>query len=109
VIHYAGYGRWFRRGPVEEVTLHQFADGRDWQVKTRAAPGFAGQAAVERARGRLGENRYSLWSNNCEHFVEWCLSGAPRSAQVDALTARVRGSLVALGSLLNPRLPRSSH
>jgi hypothetical protein len=106
VIHYAGFGRWFRRGPVEEVTLEQFARGRGWQVRTWAAPAFAGQAAVERARGRLGEGRYSLWSNNCEHFVEWCLGGMPRSAQVDALTARVRDGLSTLGSMLNPLLPR---
>ena len=72
-------------------------------------PRFAGPAAVERARERLGEDRYSLWSNNCEHFVEWCLSGTPRSAQVDALRARWRGRLAGLGSLLQPRQARRPH
>lgn len=92
VIHYAGYDRRFRRGPVEEVSLEQFAGGRDWQVKSRATPAFVGTAAVERARGRLGENRYSLWTNNCEHLVEWAIAGRPRSAQVDAVTSRLRES-----------------
>jgi hypothetical protein len=109
VIHYAGFKRWFRRGPVEEVTLDQFARGRAWQVGTWVAPRFAGQTAVDRARGRLGENRYSLWSNNCEHFVAWCLSGTPRSAQVDAIAVRVRASVAALGSLLSVRSLRRSH
>jgi cell wall-associated NlpC family hydrolase len=109
VIHYAGFKRWLHRGPVEEVTLEQFALGRGWQVKVRATPRFAGQAAVDRARGRLGENRYRLLSNNCEHFVEWCLGGTPRSAQVDALVAPLRGGLAALGSLLNVRQPSASH
>jgi hypothetical protein len=109
VIHYAGFSRWFRRGPVEEVSLNQFAAGRGWQVKQWATPRFAGPAAVERARGRLGENRYRLWSNNCEHLVEWCLNGTPRSAQVEALTSRVRFSFTALGSLLNSRQPAQSH
>jgi len=44
---------------------------------------FAGALAVERARARLGEDRYGIWSNNCEHFVEWCLHGTARSAQVE--------------------------
>jgi Lecithin retinol acyltransferase len=109
VIHYAGFSRWFRRGPVEEVTLEQFARGREWQVSTSAAPSFSGQIAVARARGRLGENRYSLWSNNCEHFVAWCLSGTPRSAQVDAIAARARGGVAALGSVLAVRQLRQSH
>lgn len=109
VIHYAGFGRWLRSGRVEEVALDQFARGRGWQVQPRAMPRFAGPAAVERARERLGEDRYSLWSHNCEHFVEWCLSGTPRSAQIDALTARLRSRLAGLGSLLQPRQARRLH
>ena len=109
VIHYAGFDRWFRGGRVEEVALDEFARGRGWQVRPWATPRFAGAAAVERARGRLGEDRYSLWSNNCEHFVEWCLSGTQRSAQVDALTARWRGRLAGLGSLLPGRQARRVH
>lgn len=109
VIHYAGFDRLFRSGRVEEVALEQFARGRGWQVRPWAAPRFVGPAAVERARRRLGEDRYSLWSNNCEHFVEWCLSGTPRSAQVDALAARVRGRLTGLRSLLTPRPARRLH
>lgn len=93
VIHYAGYDRRFRRGPVEEVSLEQFAGGRGWQVERHAAPAFVGTAAVERARGRIGENRYSLWRNNCEHLVEWAIAGRPRSAQVDALIANMVGGL----------------
>ena len=108
VIHYAGLKRYVIRGPVEEVTLEQFAGRRGWQVKPWAAPAFAGQAAVERARSRLGENRYRLWTNNCEHFVEWALGGTPRSAQVDAWMRRLRGGIAALASLRAVRLPTRS-
>ena len=90
VIHYAGLGRRLRRGPVEEVTLEAFAGGKSWQVKPVPAPAFAGAHAVERARSRLGENDYSVWSNNCEHFVEWALNGTPRSAQVERLADQLR-------------------
>jgi hypothetical protein len=52
-------------------------------VRSSPAARFAGEQAVARARSRLGENRYRFLSNNCEHFVEWCLHGASRSSQVD--------------------------
>jgi hypothetical protein len=38
---------------------------------------------MRRARSRLGENRYGLLRNNCEHFCEWCVQGIPRSYQVE--------------------------
>jgi hypothetical protein len=41
---------------------------------------------VRRARSRLGERRYDLLRNNCEHFCSWCQDGEARSAQVAALT-----------------------
>ena len=85
VIHYAGFKSWLRRGPVEEVTLAEFAAGRPVQVHTHLAAPYAGAAALRRARSRLGEDRYRFLSNNCEHFVEWCLSGMSRSSQVETL------------------------
>jgi cell wall-associated NlpC family hydrolase len=103
VIHYAGYDRHFRRGPVEEVPLERFAGGRGWQVKPWTTPTHAGASAVQRARARLGENRYSLWSNNCEHFVEWAIGGMPRSAQVDALRGRLRASVAWIAATFSVR------
>jgi hypothetical protein len=100
VIHYAGLKTLLRRGPVEEVTLDQFSAGRGWQVKAGAAPAYGGWAAVERARTRLGEDRYRIWSNNCEHFVEWCLSGTPRSEQVEQWARQL------LGGFIGPRAQR---
>jgi hypothetical protein len=44
---------------------------------------------VRRARSRLGEDRYHVLTNNCEHFCEWCVHGQNRSYQVDALVSRV--------------------
>ncbi|WP_088278353.1 lecithin retinol acyltransferase family protein [Ideonella sp. A 288] len=103
VIHYAGLHRFVRRGPVEEVSLERFARGRGWQVKAWTAPAFPGPAAVERARSRIGEDRYRLWTNNCEHFVEWALGGTPRSAQVEAWTRWARGGFAVLAGWLGGR------
>ena len=77
VIHYRGFKDLFRRGPVEEISLEAFAKGAPVLVKGLPADPFAGAAAVERARTRLGEDRYRLLTNNCWHFVRWCLSGTP--------------------------------
>ena len=77
VIHYRGFKDLFRRGPVEEVTIEAFAKGGRVLVKSFPADPFAGAAAVERARSRLGEDRYRLLTNNCWHFAKWCVSASP--------------------------------
>jgi len=99
VIHYSGFSRGWRRGPVEEVTLEAFSSGRPIAVRDNAGACFTGAACVERARMRLGENRFSLWTNNCEHFCSWCLYDASRSAQTEAMRARLRVVRVVLGRL----------
>jgi len=99
VLHYGGLHRGWRRGPVEEVTLAQFARGRGFAVVRSGAARFDAATALERARSRLGENRYRLWSNNCEHFVNWALDGEARSAQVERWqrrAARLRAAWQAL-------------
>jgi hypothetical protein len=77
VVHYGGWARGLRRAPVEEVTLDAFANGREIWVRSAAPSPFDSRAVIERARSRLGENRYRLLTNNCRHFCEWCL-GAER-------------------------------
>jgi hypothetical protein len=42
---------------------------------------------VERARSRLGECRYRLLTNNCEHFCSWALRDESRSKQIECLSA----------------------
>ena len=37
---------------------------------------------LARARSRLGEKKYCLLSNNCEHFARWCKTGLHESDQV---------------------------
>ena len=101
VVHYAGLSSvLLLRGPVEEVSLEQFADGREVSIKTRPVPRFAPHEVVARARSRLGEDRYRLTTNNCEHFCEWCLSGESRSEQVERIVSRVRAAVVAGGRRL---------
>lgn len=108
VIHYRGFTRRLRREPVEIVTLEQFADGYAVTVKPWVAPKFSAAEIVARARSRLGERRYRLWSNNCEHFCEWCISGTSRSAQVDAYRSWLQKVFVPLKAAPEMRLMRDS-
>ena len=108
VIHYGGMHRWLSRRPVEEVSLATFTHGRGLAVKAWTSPRFSGREIVARARTRLGEDRYRLLSNNCEHFVEWCIGGRSRSPQVEAwlaplhrLAARAQRQRTVVTSLAN--------
>jgi Lecithin retinol acyltransferase len=91
VLHYRGMSRWLVRGPVEEISLEAFAGGHGVTVIATPRSCADAEAAIQRARSRLGEDRWRLWSNNCEHFVTWCLDGAPRSEQVEAWRRRALG------------------
>jgi hypothetical protein len=82
VIHYGALVYDLIRKPVEEVTLAAFCGGRPIFVVQPDELPFDVREIIARARSRLGERRYRLLSNNCEHFVEWCLYGEHRSFQV---------------------------
>jgi len=113
VVHYAGLVRSRLRGPVEVVTLDAFADGRALYVKLNVRATYDAETIVARALSRLGENRYRITSNNCEHFCEWCLRGESHSEQVERWLAGPRRILANLGQLVAaslrfaPRLRRA--
>jgi hypothetical protein len=100
VVQYGGLSWGLRRGPVEEVSLMQFSQGRAVWVRVEGLRWFDQREVVRRARVRLGEDRYSVLTNNCEHFCEWCVRGEPRSYQVDERIADYRGLLLKLIELL---------
>jgi HRAS-like suppressor 3 len=97
VIHYAGLFRRARNRVVEEVPLNWFTKGFGLRVKFQTNSTYSGEERVTRTRSRLGERRYRLWSNNCEHFCEWCLSGISRSRQIEAWKGRIEDTHNALG------------
>lgn len=43
---------------------------------------YSTEIAVSRARSKLGESSYNVFSNNCEHFVIWCRSGGKYSDSI---------------------------
>jgi hypothetical protein len=95
VIHYAGLAYGWGRGPVEDVPLERFARGHDVLVRPDRRR-FDRRHVVERARSRLGESRYRVLTNNCEHLCAWALRDELHSAQVERLLAIPRALLKCL-------------
>jgi hypothetical protein len=46
---------------------------------------FSPDAVTARALSRVGESRFDIVSNNCEHFAAWCKTGLSGSDQIDAV------------------------
>jgi len=109
VVQYGGLSRGLRRGPVEEVSLSQFAQGRPICHRPGESLWFDRHEVVRRARVRIGENRYNVLKNNCEHFCEWCIRGEHRSYQVDEIISRCARAWRRLTDVLSRSLfPRRS-
>lgn len=114
VIHYGGSDHGEDESDrVRLVRLSTFSRGAVVRVIAHNNPRFSAWESVMRACDRLGEDEYSLLTNNCEHFVNWCIEGKASSAQVKAgasafglvatQVARrlaVRGAAVAVGDLV---------
>jgi hypothetical protein len=94
VIHYAGLSDGLSAGPIERCTLQQFkgAASEYIVIKWGERP-FTHEETVERAHSRLGEDKYDLIWNNCEHFARWCVSGISDSPQVRDAAAQAAGGL----------------
>jgi hypothetical protein len=97
VVHYAGLVRGPFRGPIEEVSLTQFAFDRAVWTRRSNLPAFDPQEVIRRARSRVGENHYRILRNNCEHFCEWCVRGESRSYQVERFLSSRPALCVMLG------------
>jgi hypothetical protein len=93
VAHYLE-GREILRSP-----LNDFSRGLEIRVVDHPQASPAG-ITLRRAMSRIGEQRYNLLFNNCEHFATWCKTGRHRSGQVeDWLHTGSLGAL-ALGQLM---------
>lgn len=53
-----------------------------------------------RAFHALGEQSYSLFGNNCEHFARWCVTGQRHSTQIQVLRDYAHSGLVYLLAFL---------
>ena len=68
-------------GKVRATTLADFGRSGEPIEVVPTERRFDPAEVVARARGRLGEQRYSLVFQNCEHFAHWCRTGKNKSEQ----------------------------
>lgn len=67
---------------IRRTTLADFSWNNSVYLKQQPVC-FVPEVVVERAESRLGEQRYDLMSNNCEHFANWCKTGRNESMQLN--------------------------
>lgn len=84
VVHYSGLANGLSSGPVEEIPLQDFSNGKGYKVKKHKCK-FTKQEVADRACSRLSEKNYNLIYNNCEHFVNWCIYDVSTSRQVGSV------------------------
>lgn len=88
VVHYSGFAQAFKKGSLEITTLERFlgSEKKYYVIKYPANKVmFSAKDIVRRALSRIGEDRYNLVFNNCEHFAAWCMTGKSESKQVKAV------------------------
>lgn len=95
VAHYLE-GREILRSPREEFSRGQPITA----VPYAAADCSPAGVTLRRAMGRLGEQRYNLLFNNCEHFAHWCKTGRHRSSQVEGWLHTGSLGALALGQFM---------
>ncbi|MBD2577146.1 lecithin retinol acyltransferase family protein [Oscillatoria sp. FACHB-1406] len=78
VIHYSKIADppEIRRTSIEAFSRDRPVYVREYQKS------FIPDVVLERAESRLGERKYNLLFNNCEHFATWCKVGFSQSSQI---------------------------
>ena len=110
VIHYCGEGSDFNgRVSVHEAPFDEFLKGsrsffvlsfegdtpgkihfgigpvlrpRVERYPIRISKTYSREETLKRAYSRIGEEKYNILTNNCEHFALWCKTGRSESTQV---------------------------
>jgi Lecithin retinol acyltransferase len=94
VLHYAGLSEGATSAPVLRSSFDDFRQGHKIVVQPHKNRKYSLLESVKRAEQRLGESNYDMHSNNCEHFVNWCVDGKVKSQQVEKIATYVTGVIV---------------
>ncbi|PAX51198.1 lecithin retinol acyltransferase family protein [Brunnivagina elsteri] len=87
VIHYDGE-------KIAQVSIATFRAGKNQDFVKLYGQCYPDDKVIQRAKSRLGESKYSLLFNNCEHFATWCKTGLSDSEQVSNAGATAGGASV---------------
>jgi hypothetical protein len=83
VIHYDGE-------KISEIPIADFGGEEQYCVRLYSSC-YRNDLVIRRAKSRLGESKYNLLFNNCEHFATWCKNGSSESEQVKNVGASAGG------------------
>lgn len=72
----------FNLNDVNYENILFLGEKKKWKI-------YSSQETVERALSKVGEAKYDLVLNNCEHFAIWCKTGVSESYQVKRVVKRV--------------------
>ncbi|KAK2146411.1 hypothetical protein LSH36_610g00008 [Paralvinella palmiformis] len=92
VIHYTGgLLEGAGKGVIAEEWLDAYCD-KDILYRQDYVDCHDPEEVIRLARSRLGERKYSLPFNNCEHFACWCKTGFFQSDQVDGVISSIKAT-----------------
>lgn len=68
---------------VRYSTIEEFENEGTAFIDSSYERAFSPEEIIRRAQSKLGSSLggYDLYSNNCEHFASWCVTGVRRSRQ----------------------------
>lgn len=82
-IHYIGETL---QGVISRTSIDSFTSEKQLFVRQYDIHDLS-DIVIKRAESRLGEDKYDLIFNNCEHFAAWCKTGTHISEQVNRVAA----------------------
>ena len=94
VLNYAGLSDGLSSAPVLRSSFHDFSQGHKIVVQPHKNRKYSLLESVKRAEQRLGESNYDAPSNNCEHFVNWCIDDKVKSKQVEKIATYTTGIII---------------
>lgn len=97
VIQYGGGESLMRDNEVSIASYESLAAKGEVFVVAGAVC-FSPDEIIDRAKSRIGEKKYSVRENNCEHFVNWCRTGQAKSRQVDRTIERIASCAAKIAS-----------
>lgn len=92
-IHYIGETL---QGVISRTSIDSFTSEKQLFVRQYDIHDLS-DIVIKRAESRLGEDKYDLIFNNCEHFATWCKTGKHISEQVNRV-ATTTVSAVGIGA-----------
>lgn len=90
IVHYTVDSSQIPPDAIRVTRINEFLNGGSRAEVVSHANAFPDDVVEARALSRVGEAKYDLWGNNCEHFATWAFTGESVSGQVESLREAIR-------------------